>query len=129
MSKEEILNRINDLIHTCDVGIKEHGEYDDLFEVDKQALIGLLDLYNEEKEKNKQLENADLTTIYIDGFYDGKNKLKDKIKERIEEVENEIKEKRSIAIKPTDRVEGRILNDQIDALYKTIEVLKELLEE
>lgn len=52
---------------------------------------------------------------------------KREIEEKIKELENEIKEKRSIAMKTTDRVEARILNDQIDALYKAIEVLKELL--
>ena len=33
------------------------------------------------KEKNKELENADLTTVYMNGFYDGEKKWKDKIKE------------------------------------------------
>ena len=39
-----------------------------------------LDLYNKEKEKNEELENADLTTVYMNGFYDGEKKWKDKIK-------------------------------------------------
>lgn len=52
---------------------------------------------------------------------------KREIEEKIKELKNEIEEKRSIAIKTTDRVDARILNDQIDALYKAIEVLKELL--
>lgn len=76
MSEEEIISRIHDLIHTCDFGIEKHGEYDDIFELDKEALQGLLDLYNKkkkeldkEKEKNKQWE--------------------DKIREKIEEINNE----------------------------------------
>ena len=48
------------------------------------ALQGLLDLYQKEKEKNKELENADLTTVYLNGFYDGEKKWKDKIREKIE---------------------------------------------
>lgn len=38
----------------------------------------------QEKEKNKELENADLTTVYLDGVYDGEKKWKDKIKAKIE---------------------------------------------
>lgn len=56
MRKSEIIERIKDLIRTCDVGIKNHGEYDDLFRKDKEALQGMLNLYQEEKEKNKELE-------------------------------------------------------------------------
>ena len=35
------------------------------------------------KEKNKELENADLTTVHMNGFYEGEKKWKDKIKEKI----------------------------------------------
>ena len=51
------------------------------------AIKGLLDLYNKEKEKNKELENLDLTTIYLNGVYDGEKKCKNKIKEKIKEIE------------------------------------------
>ena len=36
----------------------------------------------------KELENADLTVVYMDGFYDGKKKIENKIKEKIEEVKD-----------------------------------------
>ena len=42
------------------------------------------DLYKKEKEKNKELENADLTTVYMSGFYDGEKMLENKIKAKIE---------------------------------------------
>ena len=41
----------------------------------------------QEKEKNKELENADLTIVYMNGFYEGENKWKDKIRAKIKELE------------------------------------------
>lgn len=35
-----------------------------------------------------ELDNADLTTVYLNGFYDGEKKVKDKIKAKIEEVKD-----------------------------------------
>ena len=60
----------------------------------------LIDLYQEQKQLNeehqkingelrikvKELENADLTVVYLDGVYDGKKKWKDKIKEKIKDL-------------------------------------------
>lgn len=40
----------------------------------------------EQQNKIKELENADLTTVYMNGFYDGEKKWKDKIKEKIKEL-------------------------------------------
>lgn len=102
---------------------------------------GLLDLYNKEKEKNaklerdlkhknelikqadkdlereyvhiEELENADLTTVYINGFYDGEKKCKDKIREKIEEIK---------------MTSSQINGDYFMKNYQ-IEVLQELLEE
>lgn len=37
ITTEEAIERLHDLIHTCDVGIEKHGAYDDLFALDKQA--------------------------------------------------------------------------------------------
>ena len=53
MKEKEILDRMKDLIHTCDYGIAKHGEYDDLYEKDKQAIEGIMKLYDEEKHKLK----------------------------------------------------------------------------
>ena len=34
--------------------------------------------------KIEELKNADLTTVYLNGFYDGEKKVKDKIKAKID---------------------------------------------
>ena len=80
---------------------------------------GLLDLYNKEKEKNKglknkidELENANLTTVYLSGFYDGENKYKDKIKEKIKELRKKT---------------ANVVADEINEII--IHVLQDLLEE
>lgn len=49
------------------------------------AINTILYLYKQEKEKNKELENADLTTVYLDGVYDGEKKWKDKIRAKMQE--------------------------------------------
>ena len=49
MKEEKAIERIHDLIHTCDVGIAKHGEYDDLFLLDKQALETVLNLIETQK--------------------------------------------------------------------------------
>lgn len=74
----------------------------------QQAIDIVVTAYEKEKEKNfkrsdmcfllksentklkdevKTLENADLTTVYINGFYDGEKKVENKIKAKIEEIE------------------------------------------
>lgn len=87
MNEEEIIKNVKEMIQWSD-----HNTY-------KMALQGLLDLYNKEKEKNKELEtkfkiefnkrreieDLDLTTVYMNGFYDGEKKWKDKIKELLED--------------------------------------------
>lgn len=87
MSEKEILERINDLIETCDVGITGSDEYSDVFYKDKEALVGLVKMYNDLKEieeahrkengklqeKIKELD-LDLTSVYLDGIYDERAK-------------------------------------------------------
>lgn len=66
------INSINDLMKECNQENKRCTEL--AIELDK------------EKEKNKELENADLTTIYMNGFYDGEKKWKDKINKKAKEL-------------------------------------------
>lgn len=87
MSEKEILERINDLIETCDVGIAGSNEYSDVFYKDKEALVGLVKMYKDLKEieeahrkengklqeKIKELD-LDLTSVYLDGIYDERAK-------------------------------------------------------
>ena len=86
MSEEEI-KILKVLINNKDVFY-----YEDDFNNRIRPLLGkLLNLYEAEKEKNKELEKADLTIIYMNGFYDGEDKLKNKIKEKIKEELDESK--------------------------------------
>lgn len=80
ISEDEIIKNVKEQIQWSD-----HTTY-------KMALQGLLDLYQKEKEKNKKLENADLTNVYLSGFYDGEKKWKDKISGKIEELDIEIQQ-------------------------------------
>lgn len=87
MSEKEILERINDLIETCDVGIASSNEYSEVFYKDKEALVGLVKMYKDLKEieeahrkengklkeEMKNLED-DLTSVYLDGIYDERAK-------------------------------------------------------
>lgn len=69
--------------------IKENGE-----DCQEEAIETLLTAYEKEKEKekNKELENSDLTTVYLNGVYDGEKKINDKIKAKIEELNKDFKE-------------------------------------
>lgn len=86
LSEKEITNRIQELIYTFDIEIKKHGGHDDLFELDKEALQGLLDLYKQEKEKNRQskmrivqLENEITARIEdVNKYFISKDKIKEK---------------------------------------------------
>lgn len=49
---------------------------------------GLKDKIDEQSKEIEELKNADLTTVYLNGFYDGEKKVKDKIKAKIEEVQD-----------------------------------------
>lgn len=68
----------------------------------------------------KELAYADLTTAYMNGFYDGEKKLKDKIREKIKELEEFQKQHK----------EGNWADIPIeDYDFDKINLLKELLEE
>lgn len=93
MSEDEILKDIDNYISFANKAenFSDINEYLHCKELARR-MKGLLDLYQKEKEKNKELENADLTTVYMKGFYDAKNKYKDKIKAKIKEYEDFRKE-------------------------------------
>ena len=125
MSEEEIIKEIEIIKETQDImqhNLDIYPPKEDIYKLDTKqlkAVICLLDLYNKEKEKNKELENADLTTVYMNGFYDGEKKWKDKIKQKINEI---------------DDTGIRTFNEQINMELKRIdnqriEFLQELLEE
>ena len=55
------------------------------------SLLKIVDIVNEQSKEIEELKNADLTTVYLNGFYDGEKKVKDKIKAKIEELKEDIK--------------------------------------
>ena len=81
MSEEELIKVI-----TYKLNMKNTDVYAPIL---YEEIQGLLDLYNKEKEKNKELENADLTTVYIKGVYDERDKWKEKVKELIKEIDDD----------------------------------------
>jgi hypothetical protein len=84
-----------------------------------------------EEEINKKFENTDLTTVYMNGFYDGEKKWKD----TIIKYENAIKTKISSVELDRDygrykRYGGKIKCEKYLAqLYGYKKALQELLEE
>lgn len=132
LSEAEIINILQNVI--CDEvigtycieiqkqGVKcdENCKNDDCYLFN--AIQGLLDLYKAEKEKNKELESADLTSVYMNGFYDGEKKWKDKIKEKIEKLN---KEKNEIEQAMNNKLYTYNSSYDLD-IYK-IEALEELL--
>ena len=63
LSEEEkkAIERMYDLIHTCEVGIEKHGQYDDLFEKDKQAIETVLNLITRLEKENESLNKMETT--------------------------------------------------------------------
>ena len=59
-----------------------------LCEDEKQDIDIVLNLIEKQSKEIEELKNADLTTVYLNGFYDGEKKVKDKIKAKIEEVKD-----------------------------------------
>lgn len=63
MNIEEARDRIKDIIHTCNIGIAEYGDYDELFKKDKEALeIALEELAKKDKVIDMMADK--LTTEY-----------------------------------------------------------------
>ena len=56
------------------------------------AIQIVLNLIEKQSKEIEELKNADLTTVYLNGFYDGEKKVKDKIKAKIEELNKDFKE-------------------------------------
>ena len=56
MTREQAIDRMYDLIHTCEVGVKKYGSYNDLFSKDKEAIEIVLNML---KEKDKEIEKKD----------------------------------------------------------------------
>ena len=58
MNIEEAIERMHDLIHTCNAGIEKYGIYDDLFQKDKEAIETVLNMLKEkDREINRKSSN------------------------------------------------------------------------
>lgn len=58
MNIEEAIERMHDLIHTCNAGIEKYGIYDDLFQKDKEAVETVLNMLKEkDREINRKSSN------------------------------------------------------------------------
>lgn len=88
MSEEEIkefLNKYKD----CKCDLREYNSCIECENKVKQAIQGLLDLYNKEKEKNKLLIEGKFREVAYKNSYIKDNYVsKDRIKEEIKELEN-----------------------------------------
>lgn len=136
MTYEQAVERMKDLIHTCEVGIAEHGEYDDLFQKDKEAieivlgnLEALTDMLRSSEIQAKELERkikiknkylqliADIGYDY-DGF-DTRDSLKDLIDQLVDLAVQGIKndDTACIYIGANDK-QYNILQEKIDKIIK-----------
>lgn len=61
-----------------------------------KAIMKIADQRDLYKQKLDEIENADLSIVYMDGFYDGEKKWKDKINEKIEKHQKELGKKDKI---------------------------------
>ena len=90
MSEEEIIETLEDIIKNLNGDmIIVHTNYNKA-----KAIRGLLDLYKQEKEKNKELEKQakerfKVTMDLISANYTHKDKIKEKIKEYEEKMNDE----------------------------------------
>ena len=81
----------------------------------KRKLIGIIEKQSKEIE---ELKNADLTTVYLNGVYDGEKKVEDKIKAKIEEIKNtgidEAWEQVNYTIREQDRAKIQVLQSLLE---------------
>ena len=79
LNEEEILDKLRKMLYHTQRA-NECGLSNNDFKEDIEALEGILDLYNKEKEKNKELEEKRKTTMEVIGAnYIHKDKIKDTV--------------------------------------------------
>lgn len=67
---------------------KEHEYFSPFQEQEIDDMNIVLNIIEKQSKEIEELENADLTTVYLNGVYDGEKKVEDKIKAKIEEVKD-----------------------------------------
>ena len=92
MNIEEAIERMHDLIHTCNAGIEKYGIYDDLFQKDKEAIETVLNML---KEKDKEIANLknEINEAWEEwnnleqSAYEEETRLKDEIKKKDKQID------------------------------------------
>lgn len=82
------LTEIKELVEE-DLKYKDYEVAATLDQIDLESLVIVLNLIEKQFKEIEELKNADLTTVYLNGFYDGEKKVKDKIKAKIEEYKKD----------------------------------------
>ena len=67
---------------------KEHEYFSPFQEQEIDDMNIVLTIVEKQSKEIEELKNADLTTVYLNGVYDGEKKVKDKIKAVIEEIKS-----------------------------------------
>ena len=117
MTEEKTIERLKDLIHTCDTGIKEHGKYDDFFKEDKEAIKTVLNML---KEKDKEIEhqiekrnNQKAELAILNEKQKEMNKLINTVKSYKGQMKKEIKRIKSLEKEAQKYFEENIKKDKI----------------
>ena len=89
LSEEEILDKLRKMLYHTQKA-NECGLSNNDFKEDIEALEGILDLYNKEIEKNKELKKQmgkDLDVVYLQGVYNERDKWKSKVSKYLNKME------------------------------------------
>ena len=74
----------------------------------KETINTILNLIEKQTKEIEELKNADLTTVYLNGFYDGEKKGKDKIKAKIEEYDD-----KEMTVNLVNRIAGKTFQQAV----------------
>ena len=111
LSEEEIIKIIKEKV------ILDYNCYNSIDKIELEAIQGLLDLYNKEKEKNKnlllQLKDSENELLEVTNNIISTDEIGEKIKE----------------LEKNKNTEVNIFSHDFFTLERTIKVLEELLEE
>ena len=92
----------------------------DLSVVTAKDMNIVVTLVEKQSKEIEELKNADLTTVYLNGFYDGEKKVKDKIKAKIEEYDD-----KEMTVNLVNRSAGKTFQQAVR--NEVIKVLQSLL--
>lgn len=132
MNAKEVITVITNMLERNDDIFEETGRHLYFSEITAEKVQNLLDLYNKEKRKNEELlkkvekndlDDADLTTVYMSGFFDKQTKCRNKIKDKINEL------KREQQILKDNKIKDKMVYTPYQLVAAEILRLEELLKE